>query len=121
MKKKILFHMLWITLLGCSWEDEETLFPEAAVCDTSFVSFSGDIIPLLTNNCYSCHSNLNAPQFASGITLEDYEDVAASASLILGAINHTDGFAQMPKNSAKLDTCLINSFEAWVNQGSLDN
>jgi len=85
------------------------------------VSFSGDIVPILTNNCYSCHSNNNAQDFGNGITFEDYEDVLASAGLITGAINHSDGFPQMPKNRTKLDDCLIITFEAWVNQGGLDN
>lgn len=121
MNKKFLILILWVTAYGCYWENEETLFPDAALCDTTSVSFSGDIVPILTNNCYSCHSNNNAQDFGNGITFEDYEDVLASASLITGAINHSDGFPQMPKNRTKLDDCLIITFEAWVNQGGLDN
>ena len=121
MKNTLLYLLIWITAYGCYWEDEETLYPEVEICDTTSGSFADNIIPILSNNCYICHSNLNAPDFANGISFEDYDDVFASSSLIIGAINHADGFPQMPKNSAKLDTCQINTFEAWVNQGGLNN
>lgn len=121
MKKSCIFLIISIAAFGCYWENEETLYPDSAQCDTTAVSFAQDIIPILTNNCYTCHSNVNGPDFAFGITFEDYEDVAASASLIAGAINHREGFPQMPKNREKLDPCLINTFESWVNQGSLNN
>ena len=121
MKKMCLFLILGISTIGCYWENEESLFPESEICDTLSVSFANDIVPILTNNCYTCHSNLNAPDFTNGIAFEEYADVAASAGLIVGAINHQEGFPQMPRNRDKLDTCLINTIEAWVNQGSLEN
>jgi len=121
MKKNIIFFLICIAVYGCYWENAETFYPVDQYCDTSSVSFSGDILPILTNNCFSCHSNSNAPNYAFGIALEDHIDVSASASLITGAINHREGFPEMPKNSEKLDTCQINTFEAWENQGSSDN
>ncbi len=120
MNKYIIFLLIWIVAYGCYWENEETLYPEES-CDTVSVSFSEDILPILTNNCFSCHSNSNAPDNAFGIAFEDHQDVSASASLIIGAINHREGYPQMPKNLEKLDTCKIKTFEAWENQGSLDN
>ena len=106
---------------GCGWENEETLYPGPEICDTLDVSFAEDIIPILTNNCFTCHSNANAPDFTFGFGLEDYQDVSAASILIVGAINHEEGSIAMPKNADKLDTCLINTIEAWVNQGSLNN
>lgn len=121
MEKAIFFMIPLIICTCCYWENEETLYPDSAHCDTTDVSFSQDIVYILTNYCYSCHSNINAPDMAFGIAFEDYEDVAASSSLIIGSINHQEGYPQMPKNKDKLDVCLINTFEAWVNQGSLNN
>ena len=121
MKKIGIILILWIAAFACYWENEETLYPEIEICDTTFVSFSEQIIPILTNNCFTCHSNLNASDFGVGISLEDYEDVASSSTQIVGAINHAEDFPQMPKNRNKLDTCLINTIEAWINQGTLNN
>lgn len=121
MKKSFIYLIILIVATGCYWENEETLFPDSGLCDTLLVSFSEDVLPILTNNCFGCHSNLNAPDFTFGIAFEDYEDIAFSSNLIVGAIKHSDGFPQMPKNRAQLDTCQINTIEAWVNQGTLEN
>ncbi len=121
MNKIILFVIIVVTAYGCSWENEEILYPEPEACDTLDASFAQDIVPILTNNCYQCHSNVNGPDFAFGITLEDYEDVSAESSIIVGAINLREGFPAMPKGGEQLDTCQIDIIEAWVNQGSLNN
>ena len=97
------------------------LFAMAQPDDPRQKHYVRTVRPIIMNNCFSCHSNNNASDFAYGITFEDYEDVAASATLIIGAINHEKGFPEMPKNREKLDPCLIHTFEAWVNQGSFDN
>ena len=65
------------------------------------------MVPIFSNNCYSCHSNSNAPDFASGIAFEDHEDASAYGTTILGAIKHVEGFPAMPKGDEKLDTCSI--------------
>lgn len=110
-----------MAVLSCVWDDEETLYPGPDICDTLDVSFSMDVVPIMTANCFSCHSNTNAPDFASGIQLEDYDDVKASSTLIVGAINHSSGFSAMPLNAEKMDTCSIQTIEAWVHAGSPDN
>jgi len=84
-------------------------------------SFALDVFPILSNNCFSCHSNENASEFGQGNAFEDYGDVSAASSIIIGAINHTEGFPAMPWGSAKLDNCSIETFEAWVNSGMPDN
>ena len=106
---------------ACSWDNEEELYPELQFCDTLDVSYQTDVVPILSTSCYSCHSNVNAPDFAFGIAFEDYEDVVAGAELILGAIKHEVGYPAMPKGSEQLDTCSISTFEAWVNAGMPDN
>ena len=112
---------LLLGLSGCVWENKEELFSGTEPCDTSMVSFSDDIVPILANNCYSCHSNLNAPSFGGGLSLEDYGDVVRSAERIIGAVNHADGFLPMPQGMDKLDPCPVNLLEAWVEAGPPDN
>jgi hypothetical protein len=113
--------LLILISYGCIWENEESLFPDSELCDTLDVSYDEDVIPILVNNCYACHSNANAPAFGSGLALEDHADVSASAPLMLGAIKHSDGFVAMPKDADQLDSCSIATVEAWINSGSPDN
>jgi hypothetical protein len=121
MRTLSLIAVIFLLAAACSWDSEEDLFPNKFLCDTLDMSFAGDIQPMLSNNCYSCHSNVNAPDFASGIALEDYQDVQASSRLVLGAIRHEDGYPPMPRNAQQLDSCLIAKYEAWYRAGSPDN
>lgn len=119
--RKGLYFLLFLISSSCIWENEESLFPESEFCDTLDVSYSHEVVPILVNNCYACHSNANAPSFASGFALEDHADVSAASPLILGAIKHSDGFMPMPKDADQLDSCSIALMEAWINSGSPDN
>jgi hypothetical protein len=121
MKKLLILTFVVSIIAGCAWENEETLFPESELCDTLNVSYSGDVVPIFVNNCYSCHSNSNAPDFAQGIAFEDYDDASSYTSTIVGAINHLQGFPAMPKGTEKLDTCSIITIEAWANMGAPNN
>lgn len=121
MIKTLLVLTSVLLISACYWDNVETLLPEGAQCDTVDVSFASDVIPILENNCYGCHSNSNAPSFGNGLSLEDYEDVSAMADRMIGAMNHNSGFPPMPQGAEKLDSCKIETFEAWVNQGSLNN
>jgi len=122
MKKSLLIFLL-IQLLAnaCSWDNEETLYPEQPDCDTENVSYQQDIVPLLTNSCYSCHSNVNAPDFAFGIALEDYGDVVALSEEIVATIKYEEGYPPMPRGADQLDSCSINKIEAWHSAGTPDN
>jgi hypothetical protein len=110
-----------LLLQACVWENMEDLYPDTPECDTSSVSFSMDIKPILSNNCFSCHSNANAPSFGGGLSFEDYTDVSANTARITGAINHKEGFLAMPQGGDKLDSCSILKFQAWVSAGAPDN
>jgi hypothetical protein len=114
--------LLGILLMpGCVWDNLEELYPDKPNCDTTSVSFSNDIKPILSINCFSCHSNLNAPSFGGGLSFEDHVDVAGNSDRIIGAINHEDGFQAMPRGGEKLDPCSILLFETWAQSGAPDN
>ena len=110
-----------LLVTGCSWDNVETLFPDFGYCDTLDVSFASEVVPILRNNCFSCHSNANSADFASGLSLEEYEDVSALSDRIVGAVKHNSGYIPMPQGNEQLDSCQIETIEAWVNQGSLNN
>jgi len=109
---------------GCYYDSEEFLFPEINnQCDTSNVTFGETIQPVLSQYCYSCHSNSAAAAYGGNIKLEDYNDVKVYADngRLLGAIQHAPGYSAMPKGGAKLDDCTINLFSIWIENGTPDN
>lgn len=109
-------------LASCYYDNEEALYPSYnTLCDTTNVTFSGTVAPLLAVNCLSCHSNSSAAGFGGNIRLEAYTDVQARASAVAGSIKHASGFSPMPKNGGKLKECSIRQFDIWVRKGMLNN
>ena len=120
--KKILFLIAMISmsyLSGCYYDAEDELYPEIT-CDTSAVTYSGIVLPIIERSCYNCH---NQAGNQGGITLEGYSRLKALVDngLLLGVINHQPGFSPMPKNAPQLADCDIKQIEVWVNQGAPDN
>lgn len=89
-------------------------------CDTSDVSFSGDIFPIIDLNCQGCHSGNNP---SAGLELLDYMDISAIAinGNLYSSITGTNGFEQMPFNANPLSSCDIDKIEIWINDGAPDN
>jgi hypothetical protein len=108
-----------LILASCKKDDMETL-STVSNCDTTNVTFSQTIQPLLNTHCNSCHSG-NFP--SAGVALDNYQAVKAVASsgVLLGTIRHENGYSPMPKNSTKLNDCDIRKVEIWIQNGSLEN
>lgn len=123
MRLILLCLIMVITLLAsCYYDNEEALYPSLNTqCDTTNVTFSGTVVPMLAGNCLSCHSNSTAAAFGNNIRLEDYADVQIRAAAVAGSIKHTGNYSPMPKNGGKLKDCAIRQFDIWVRQGMPDN
>ena len=126
MKRRLLYLALFIAGIilvhSCFYDSEEVLYPSlGSGCDTTNVTYSGKVVPILANNCLSCHSNAMAPSAGNNIALENYSDVVARAVSVSGAINQTGSYSPMPKNGSKLSACLISTFDIWVRNGKLNN
>ncbi|MBG0857913.1 MAG: hypothetical protein IQL11_00310 [Bacteroidales bacterium] len=118
----VTFVTFLLSATSCYYDNEEALYPSLnTACDTTNVTFSGKIVPMLANNCLSCHSNATAATSGNGIRLEDFADVRSQAAAISGAINHTGTYSPMPKNGSKLKPCLITQFEIWFKNGTPNN
>ena len=91
-------------------------------CDTSNVTFSAHIMPIVQLKCKGCHSG-SSP--LGGISLTNYAQVKniASNGKLIGSITHQSGFKPMPypAGSSKLPDCDIAKFKIWISQGALDN
>ena len=111
-----------LVLNSCYYDNEETLYPVlSTICDTTIVTFSGSIVPLLSNSCNSCHSNSTAAGFGNNIRLEAHADVVANINGLVGSIKQTGAYSPMPKNGGKLSDCSILVVDIWVRDGMLNN
>ena len=120
MNKTITLLLLLFFLAGCYYDNEEELYPTTN-CDTSDMSYSSNILPILQNySCISCHSNAN-PQ--GSVDLEGYNDVTTwvNNEKLLKSIQHAPDASNMPKSQAKMAECDINIIEAWITNGAPNN
>jgi hypothetical protein len=84
-------------------------------CDTTNVSFSGQIWPMMETYCTGCHS-VSAP--GGGIVIAGYEDMVALAGngSLMGSIRYEEGYAPMPTNQM-LSECNISLLQLWLDEG----
>jgi cytochrome c5 len=118
---KIVFPILFFLAVGsltsgCYYDNEEYLY---GTCDTTSVTFSRDIKPIMDANCINCHSS-------GAINLTTYEGVKAkvSDSTLYKSISYSYSGASSSKNmpsAGKLDDCSINKVKAWIDEGAINN
>lgn len=91
-----------------------------ANCDTTNVSLSADVRPILTKYCGGCHLT-NNPQ--GNVDFRTYDDlrIYVDDGSLTGSINHISPWSQMPKGSGKIPACSINIIDAWLHNGALNN
>lgn len=91
-------------------------------CDTTNVTFSGVVKPLLDLKCLGCHGN-NSP--GGGIKLNSYNLVKASVDngQLWGSINHESGYKAMPypAGSNKMPQCELDAIRIWIEDGAPNN
>ncbi len=94
--------------------------PDIGNCDTTAVSFSQTIQPVIADHCQGCHGGATP---AGGIRLSDYEGIKTVAldGRLAGAISWTDGFEPMPQGGDKLNDCFISQLNAWIENGAPQN
>ncbi len=111
--------LLLVSATGCYYDKEEILYPDSA-CDTSAVSYSTSVLPVLSANCNGCHGGATP---SAGIRLDLYTGVKQQADngRLLGSISHNPIFSPMPKNGNKLSDCNIAKVRKWIAGGALNN
>lgn len=115
MKLTLLFFILFSTLIGCISKSKETILVNNS-CDTSNVTFSKTIKPIMLTNCATsnCHAGSQA---SAGINLETYAGVQQYATASYNAMKN----GSMPKGSNKLADCYISQMSIWINNGTPNN
>lgn len=104
---------------ACTYNSEEELYNTTS-CDTIDMSYVQDILPIISDNCYSCHSQ--SANFGN-VTLEGYNALTTYVNNngLLGTIRHEPGYSPMPQNRAMIIECQIEKIAAWIEQGALNN
>lgn len=121
IKSLLILAFLAFLMNACYYDNQDNLYPYyEANCDTTNVSYSLQIKPILNDRCVSCH---NAADASAGVHLDTYEGVktVADNGRLWGSINHDNGYEAMPQGSSQLNSCALGQFKAWINSGSLDN
>ena len=88
-------------------------------CDTTNVTYSGSIAPIIQNACYGCHSG-SSP--SGNVLLTNYSQVLTQVQTgkLLGGVTYTTGFNAMPP-TGELSACDVNAFKIWVAKGAPNN
>nr|WP_299068619.1 hypothetical protein [uncultured Allomuricauda sp.] len=114
---KLMSFILIMLIAACSSESTEDLIPPDETGDgddgdnTTEVTYTADIAPLLSSNCLGCHSN--PPQNGAPMALTTFSAVQSRAS---GIFNRTNNGTMPP--SGKLPQANIDLIQAWINAGT---
>jgi hypothetical protein len=118
--KKLLLHICFFSSICSCYYDVEDDLRKDGDCITTTITYSDDIVALVSNRCYKCHAaNLNL----GNVTLEGYSKIKlyVDNGRLLGAVRRENGFSPMPQNEAMLPDCDIMKIEAWINSGAPNN
>lgn len=123
LKRTIFFCSLAFGLLlqSCYYDNEVTLYGTGAgsVCDTTNVTYSATIAPIMASNCNSCHNASSG----NGVITTDYTNLKAIVTngKLVKSVNWTAGAIQMPLGGQKMPSCTLAKINKWVNSGALNN
>jgi len=102
---------------------------------TREVSFKQDVLPILTENCLSCHKPGAEGYTASGFSVESHEVVMkgtklgpvvsagshAGSTLVLLLEHKAHPSINMPKDKLPLPEGKIDIIRKWIDQGARNN
>ncbi len=120
MKYLVLLLFSLTVLSSCLKEKtvEPVDVPVGPCSDT--VSFSSEIMPQIIDmscNTSGCHD----ATASGGYELFSHAQVSTNAAMIFNVINHDASVIPMPFYQNKLEDSLIQKFDCWIQQGTLDN
>jgi hypothetical protein len=114
IKKLLFFASVAFVLQSCYYDKEDVLYLGGNACDTTTVTYSATIQPLLQTYCTGCHGN------SGGVTLENYAQVKAAVDngSLSGTVNQTGVYSLMPQGGPKLSTCKLRQIDIWIKNGA---
>lgn len=121
MIKKVMLSLLAaVVLFGCYYDNEQELYPVNAQCDTTNITYSQFVKPMMDQQCVSCHSATN-PQ--GQVNLSDYTNVKVRVTdgKLYGSLAHSSGYVAMPQGGTAWSACNLSKLKAWINKGAPNN
>ncbi len=94
----------------------------AGPCDSTNITYSATIKPIIQNSCYGCHSTSNAPSSGGSIILDSYANIKTYVDngKLECTINYA-GCSPMPKGQVQLSPCKLTQIRKWVTAGAPNN
>ena len=128
--KILLYFLLLLCVINCTY-DKITPKPLVADCDTTNVTYSLIVKPIIEKNCYECHStSATNPERNTYLFFDDFnklKEQATSTSVVdanyttlQAAIRHI-GSIKMPQSRPQLSECDMRKIEIWIKQGAPQN
>lgn len=119
--KQLLIILLSIGLFsGCYYDQEDVLYPSTGTCDTSNVTYTNTVKPIIDISCKSCH---NASNKSGNVDLDGHAALTTSVASgkFLSSIVHDGKASKMPQGAPKIEACKIEKIKNWINKGALNN
>ena len=123
MNRKILafgvffaFFAMSVLPFGCYYDNEITQYG-LSNCDTTSMSYSRDIAPIIQDNCLSCHAPGGVQEAHPYDTYAGLKVYANNTKLL---IRINDTVTPMPQ-SGLMTPCNRHKIESWVNAGAPNN
>ena len=111
--------LLTIALSGCYYDKENELYPNVACGDTTNITYSRSIAPIMTANCNVCHGAAIA---SGGVITDNYNDLSAVAQsgMLWGAVSWQGN--PMPKGATDtISICDRTKIKKWIDAGAPNN
>ena len=108
----VIFSLFFVS---CYYDNAEALYPTLNTsCDTTNVTYSVTLVPILNDNCTGCHSGPN-PLGSISLTSLASLQAQASSGLLMNSLKGT-GVPIMPPSGSLLP-CKIEQFQIWIRIG----
>lgn len=122
---KIIKLILLIVAIGasassCYYDNEQELYPSISVCDTTNITFSNFVKPMVDQQCKSCHG---ATSPSGGLSLIDYTTIKASVASgkFYNSVTWASGISPMPQGGNKWTNCDLLKLKNWIDKGAQNN
>lgn len=120
---RLLFIMALCTFFSwsCYYDKEDLLYGNGSCAAASgSVSYSGQVVPIFQQACYSCHSGASP---SGGILMGTYgsDKIIGQNGKLYGSIDHASGYSPMPDGAPKLSACQLAVIKKWIDAGMLNN